>query len=183
MRHAPPAKDDITRQLEHMLASPDFHATPQQTALLKYVVNQTLAGKAREIKDATVAAAVFGREADFDRSIDPIVSIQADILRRVLARYYQRAGKKDSIRIDIPPGTYVPVFKKRKLKGLWIWDLAPSSWLIGNIEDDRKSAAELLKLKPDFAERWQMLIWYYIKFKDIVERVIKGLNAIGAAVW
>ncbi len=40
-----------------MLASPDFKTTPQQIALLKYVVNQTLAGKADEIKDYTVAAA------------------------------------------------------------------------------------------------------------------------------
>ena len=113
----PPTKNDIISQLEHMLASPNFHATPQQTAILKYIVNQNLAGKAREIKDEAVAAKVFGRDADYDRNIDPIVSIQADILRRVLERYYRDAGKNDSVRIDIPPGTYVPVFKKRKLKG------------------------------------------------------------------
>lgn len=67
-------------------------------------VNQTLAGKASVIKDDTVAAEVFGRGPDFDRHIDPIVSIQADLLRRALARYYKTAGKNDPIRIDIPPG-------------------------------------------------------------------------------
>ncbi len=113
----PHTKDDIISQLDHMLASPDFHATPQQAALLKYVVKQALNGKTHEIKDDAVAAKVFGRDADYDRNIDPIVSIQADILRRVLERYYRDAGKNDSVRIDIPPGTYVPVFKKRKLKG------------------------------------------------------------------
>jgi adenylate cyclase len=82
-----------------MLDSPDFNATPQQTAFLKFVVNQTLAGKAREIKDDTVATEVFGRGPDFDHRIDPVVSIQADILRRALARYYLTAGKHDSIRI------------------------------------------------------------------------------------
>lgn len=111
----PPSKNDTISHLEHMLASPDFHATPQQTALLKYVVNQTLAGKAREIKDGSVASAVFGRKPDYDCIIDPIVNIQADILRRVLARYYKNAGLNDSIHIEIPPGTYVPVFKKREL--------------------------------------------------------------------
>jgi hypothetical protein len=117
-RELPPTtKDDIISQLERMLASPDFHATPQQKALFKYIVNQNLAGKAHEIKDDDVAADVFGRDADYDRNIDPIVSIQADILRRVLERYYRNAGKNDSVRIEIPPGTYVPVFKKRKLKG------------------------------------------------------------------
>ena len=54
--------------------------------------------------------------------------------------------------------------------------------LLGNIEDGREAAAELLKLKPDFAERERLLIRHYIKFDDIVERVIKGLNAVGIKV-
>ena len=80
-------------------------------------MNQTLAGKASVIKDDTVAAEVFGRGPDFDRHIDPIVSIHASILRWKLKRYYLTAGKNDPIRIDIHPGPYVPVFKKRKLNG------------------------------------------------------------------
>jgi hypothetical protein len=119
MEQSPPlppiARDDIFYQLEHMLASPDFHATPQQIALLKYVVNQSLESNVREIKENTIAAEVFGRGPDYDRSIDPIVGIQTDILRRVIKRYYQKAGKDDPIRIDIPSGTYVPVFKTRNL--------------------------------------------------------------------
>lgn len=110
------AKNDIARQLEHMLASPDFHAAPQQNALINYLVNQTLAGKAFEIKEETIATEVFCRGPDFDPIIDPIVSIQADILRRVLARYYETAGKNDPIRIEIPPNIYVPVFRKKKPK-------------------------------------------------------------------
>ncbi len=109
-----PGGDDVARQLEHMLASPDCHAKPQQNAILNYLVNRTLAGKAPELKEETVAAEVFGRGPDFNPGVDPIVSIQIDILRRVLARYYETAGKNDPIRIEIPPGTYVPVFKKQK---------------------------------------------------------------------
>jgi hypothetical protein len=115
IKASPSFQKAISHQLELILASPDFNATPQQIAFLNFVVNQTLAGKGREIKDYTVAAEVFGRGPDFDQRIDPIVSIQADILRRALARYYQITGKNDPIRIDIPKGTYVPVFKKRKL--------------------------------------------------------------------
>jgi adenylate cyclase len=54
--------------------------------------------------------------------------------------------------------------------------------LLGNIEDGRKAAAELLKLKPDFAARGRILISHYIKFEDIFDRVIKGLNAVGVEV-
>ena len=101
----------ISRQLELMLASPDFKATPQQVALLKYVVGQTLAGNADLIKGYVVATEVFGRRPDFDQNIDPIVSIQAGRLRRALARYYRGSGKHDPLRIEIPKGSYVPVFE------------------------------------------------------------------------
>jgi hypothetical protein len=44
------------------------------------------------------------------------VSIQAHKLRRALAHYFGASVKNvknDTIRIDIPKGTYVPVFEKR----------------------------------------------------------------------
>ena len=65
------------------------------------------------------------------------------------------------------------------------WDhiaTASSLGLLGNIKDGRKAAAEMLKLKPDFPARGRILIRHYIKFEDIVERVIEGLHAVGIAV-
>jgi hypothetical protein len=111
----PSFRESIFHQLASMLASPDLDSTPLEIAFLKFVVDKTLAGKGHEIKDYTVATEVFGRGPDYDRSIDPIVSIRADLLRRALAGYYETAGKNDPILIDIPQGTYIPVFKKRKL--------------------------------------------------------------------
>jgi hypothetical protein len=102
LKSSPPSGEAISHQLERMLGSPDLNATPQQSALLTYVVNQTLAGKADRIKGYTVATEVFGRRSDFDQSIDPIVSIQASRLRRAMERYYETAGKNDPLRIDIP---------------------------------------------------------------------------------
>jgi hypothetical protein len=109
--NSPPANEKIVNQLEHMLTSPNFHTTPEQTALLRYIVDRTLAGKASEITDETVAAEIFGRGSNDDRSIDPVVSIQTALLRRSLVRYYETAGKDDPVQIDIPPGTCVPIFK------------------------------------------------------------------------
>ncbi len=106
--------DKISRQLELMADSLDFKATPQQMAFLKFIVNQTLTGNADHIKGYTVATEVFGRGADFDQSIDPIVSIQASRLRRALDRYYENAGLNDPIRINIPKGTYVPTFQEQR---------------------------------------------------------------------
>ena len=105
--------EEIRQQLQRILDSPDFNATRQQRAFLDFVVTQTLVGNAQDIKGYAVATRVFGRDENFDQAIDPIVSIQANKLRRALERYYLLSGKKDTIQIDIPRGTYVPVFKTR----------------------------------------------------------------------
>jgi len=39
-----------------------------------------------------VAVEVFDRGQDFDQTVDPIVKIQTDILRRALVRHYETTG-------------------------------------------------------------------------------------------
>lgn len=104
------AVEKIQQQLQRILDSPEFQATSRQREFLEFVVSETLAGREQEIKGFTVATRVFGRDADFDQATDPIVSIQANQLRRALERYYLVAGEQDPILIDIPKGTYVPTF-------------------------------------------------------------------------
>lgn len=105
--------DSIRNQLQRILVSPEFTATESQRKFLKFVVLETLSGNSDEIKGFTVATCVFGRGDDFDQGIDPIVSIQANKLRRALERYYLVAGHSDPVYIDIPKGTYVPVFARQ----------------------------------------------------------------------
>ena len=80
--------EEIEEQLHRVLNSPDFDATNQQRSFLNFVVSETLAGNGHRIKGYTVATRVFGRDENFDQAIDPIVSIQANKLRRSLERYY-----------------------------------------------------------------------------------------------
>ncbi len=105
-----PAAEKIQQQLQRILASPEFQATDRQREFLQFVITETIAGRDQEIKGYTVATQVFGRKEDFDQATDPIVSIQANRLRRALERYYLVAGQQDPVRIDIPKGTYVPTF-------------------------------------------------------------------------
>lgn len=104
----------VLRQLQRILDSQEFHATKRQREFLQFVVEETLAGRAEEIKGYTIATRVFDRQEDFDQALDPIVSIQASQLRRALERYYLTGGSQDAIRIDIPKGTYVPLFQEQK---------------------------------------------------------------------
>lgn len=102
--------DDIRAQLERILAHREFQATDRMRDFLRFVVEETLAGRSRRLKGYTIATQVFGRGKDFDAGLDPIVRIQAGRLRRALERYYLVAGRRDHIRIDIPKGRYVPTF-------------------------------------------------------------------------
>ena len=102
--------DAIGEQLERILGSREFHATDKMRDFLRFVVEETLAGRKNRIKGYTIATQVFGRSDDFDASQDPIVSIQAGRLRRALERYYLGAGGRDPVIIDIPKGRYIPRF-------------------------------------------------------------------------
>lgn len=105
--------EKIVQQLKRVMESEEFHATQSQRKLLEYVVHKTVAGESSQIKGYTIATQLFGRKEDFDPNIDPIVSIHANKLRRALERYYFTAGSGDPLLIEIPKGTYVPLFTSR----------------------------------------------------------------------
>jgi serine/threonine-protein kinase len=77
---------------------------------LRYVVEETLAGRASGIKEQVLGLEVFDRGQDFNPRLDPIVRVQARNLRSRLAKYYEGPGAMDPIRIELPKGTYIPVF-------------------------------------------------------------------------
>jgi len=105
----PPTPEAIRTQLGRILASPEFQLPERGRAFLRYVVEEALAGRAKRIKAYSIAVEVFGRDEGITPD-DPVVRIEAARLRRALERYYLVAGQRDPVRIDIPKGSYVPIF-------------------------------------------------------------------------
>jgi hypothetical protein len=97
-------------QLERILASPGLESAPSLRRLLRYVVEETLEGRGGSLKEYTLGTSVFGRGEHFNPRIDPIVRVQARNLRTRLAQYYAGPGVSDAVIIELPKGTYVPVF-------------------------------------------------------------------------
>lgn len=108
-----PAGHAVRRQLERILASREFQVSERNKAFLRFVCEETLAGRGERIKAFAIAIEVFGRDASFDAQNDPVVRLEAGRLRRALERYYLVAGTADPIAIDMPKGSYVPVFTWR----------------------------------------------------------------------
>jgi adenylate cyclase len=105
-----PTPEAIRDQLERILQSAEFRASDKQRKFLSFVVDETLEGRASQLKGYTIAVAVYGRAESFDPQIDPIVRVEAGRLRRALAHYYLTAGENDPVRIEIPKGSYIATF-------------------------------------------------------------------------
>ena len=101
----------IQAELEKILASSEFQGSAMLRQVLRFVVGKTLAGNPQEIKGYTIATQVLGRGADFDGGKDPIVRVLGGRLRQALDHYYLTRGAHSLIRIDIPKGSYVPIFR------------------------------------------------------------------------
>lgn len=101
----------VIEEMNLILAHPIFKTSNRCIALLRYVVDHALAGKEDEIKERTLGIEVFGRDANYDLSTDPIVRRVANEIRKRLAQYYQEVDASHSVRIDLVRGGYLPAFK------------------------------------------------------------------------
>jgi len=101
---------DVRAALRAVLRSEAFSNSKRCCAFLSYVVEQVLAGSQRDLKERTVAVAVFGRAPSYDSHDDAVVRIKASEVRKRLGHYYAGPGREDAIRISLPKGGYVPVF-------------------------------------------------------------------------
>src|SRR5215467_1594528 len=100
-------------QLERILSSPPLVTSPSLSRFLRYIVEETLAGRGAAIREFTLGVNVFDRGPDFNPRLDPIVRVQARNLRARVAKYYEGLGMADPIFIELPKGTYVPIFHRR----------------------------------------------------------------------
>ncbi len=81
--------------------------------LFAFLVNQALAGNHAQTSEYAIGIEVFGRSPADCMTEDPVVRVQIGRLRKRLTAYYQKRLEHDGIEISIPPGQYMPVFRRR----------------------------------------------------------------------
>jgi hypothetical protein len=97
---------------EQILSDSRFAASKRYPCLLRYIVEQTLAENEDNLKERTLGVEVFHRPPDYDTNLDPVVRLCAGEVRKRLAQYYQSRAHGDELRIELNPGSYVPVFSQ-----------------------------------------------------------------------
>jgi Tol biopolymer transport system component len=110
--HSVPS-DEVKAHLETVLGSATFRGAERSRRLLRFIVEQTLQGRADCLKDYTLGAEALGRGSAFDPRTDPIARVEMSRLRSRLDVYYATDGASDAVRIVVPKGGYVPLFEKR----------------------------------------------------------------------
>ena len=105
-----PDASSIRAHLQEILDSNEFAQSERMRRFLCFVVSETLAGRADQLKEYTIATHVFDRPASFDPTVDPVVRAEARRLREKLTSYYHRCGTVSGLMISLPKGRYVPEF-------------------------------------------------------------------------
>jgi len=101
-------REEVLTHVDEILRSPLFGSSKRYCSLLRYIVEQTLDGRAELLKERTIGVEAFGRPADYDTNVDHSVRSAAGEVRRRLALYYAEFGGAPRIRIELQPGSYVP---------------------------------------------------------------------------
>jgi len=104
-----PHHDAIRQHLEEVLSSSDFRGSRRSQVFLRRVIDYALEGDFDSLKERLLGINVFGRSASYDTSEDAIVRVTANDVRRRLKQFYASADRP-ALRIDLPPGSYVPEF-------------------------------------------------------------------------
>lgn len=100
----------ILGELHSILASRHFRHSKRYPALLRYLVENALAGRADLLKERTLSMEVFDRPATYDLAADSVVRYTVGEVRKRLVLYYSEEGRKSEVRITLPVGSYVPEF-------------------------------------------------------------------------
>ena len=102
----------VQRQLARIGHSDTFAGSPRLLRLLDFLTAETLAGRGDGLTENLIGRAVYPRDPPYDPRIDSTVRVEMRRLRQKLAAYYGGEGNRDSIRVDVPVGSYVPLFSE-----------------------------------------------------------------------
>lgn len=100
--------------LEKVAASDSFQKSKRLRDLLLYLGERSLQDPHCTLREQEIGVEVFGRPPDYDTSHDTLVRVHVSQLRKKLQEFFVTEGRKEPLVIEIPKGSYVPVFRPRK---------------------------------------------------------------------
>ncbi len=178
-------RGQVREQLNRLLESNHFRNSRRYPPLLRFIVEETLAGRGEFLKERLLGVRVFDRPADYDTAVDPIVRVTIAEIRKRIAQYYHDEEHDAEIRIELLPGRYAPEFRARALPKAAV-PLPPSAAEVEELramgvpptsarveESNRPRKPQSAKLFP---KRWKILSIAGIVFATLVAGYISWLR-------
>lgn len=101
---------EILEELQTILHSAAFLGSRRSQQFLAYVVENTLAGHSELVKERLLGVTLFGRPSAYETGEDSVVRVAAKEVRQRLSRYHASLTTPVAVQIDLPLGSYTPVF-------------------------------------------------------------------------
>jgi TolB-like protein/tetratricopeptide (TPR) repeat protein len=107
-----PERIELVRDhLKEVIAGNAFAGSKRAQDFLQLIVEHALAGRFDSLRERMIGAEMFGRPINYDTANDAVVRVKATEVRKKLAQHYQESTGQPKVRIELPPGSYVPRFQ------------------------------------------------------------------------
>jgi len=154
-----------TKDLLHRVAnSPQFQKSKRLRELLLYLGDRALKDPNCTLREQEIGVDVLGRPENYDTSHDTLVRVLVSHLRKRLQEHFAGEGHDEPLVIEIPKGSYLPVFRQRVHENGHALNSHPEPLLLERFEEVPQAAP-----RP----RW----------KRIVIGVTMALAVSAAAGW
>jgi hypothetical protein len=112
----PLASDDLLTDrrwqlVQRIVSSPPFQKSTRLRDLLQFITEQTIHGNAHELTEQHIGNALFHKPSDYSPLEDSSVRVHVRQLRLKLHEYFNEEGHTEPVILDIPKGSYAPVFR------------------------------------------------------------------------
>ena len=105
-------ESDKRHALEQVLTSATFVRASQVRNFLRYICEMELRGLGHTLHEYLIGVEALGRPNAYSTDEDSSVRRRAYALRRKLDQVYATELANAKIRIDVPKGSYVPMFSR-----------------------------------------------------------------------
>jgi hypothetical protein len=106
------AAPDRRLAVEAILASRTFRRADQLRKLLAYLTEAQDSGRSHELTEYRIGVDALGRPPEFAPETDSSVRTRTHALRQKLEDYYRDEAPNAEIRVEIPKGSYIPVYRE-----------------------------------------------------------------------
>ena len=107
--------DERWQLAQRIVASPPFQRAERLRTLLLHLVEESIRGNAAQLTEQRIGHQLFGKPEGYSPVDDSSVRSNARLLRLRLHEYYDSCGRSDALILDLPKGSYAPVFRPANL--------------------------------------------------------------------